>query len=459
MLLASLLLFACHVCIQIIYMFYPLFAVNKKEKLPILPYQKGISIIIPAYNEEKIILNCLEGIVKLNYDKYEVIIVNDGSTDRTLQLLENHLQLKPDIHTAPALKIPHQPIKDIYCSRLLPKVKVIDKKNGGKADALNAGTEYSKYQIVVTLDADSVLDPNSLHAINTTFEDEKIAAAGGMVQIRQGFKGKLPLLQPHFQLKGLVRYQILQYLSDFHLHKLTQSKINTMSVIAGAFGAFRKQVLFDVDGYRKTVGEDMDITLKIHLLLKSNPKYKGKRLKFVPHAICYTECPEAFTDLLQQRIRWQKGFLDCILHYKNKYFRKLGFRISFFFLFESFFLGTINAFPTAILPVIILLSTENYMVALALLSISVFLSFYRSIITLIVIHRYGIHYTTNQLTKFVLFLLLEIFTYKLLGLVFVIAGTFMYFKNKDSWYVSKRIGDKSVPFETTENALPDNQAV
>ena len=192
------------------------------------------------------------------------------------------------------------------------------------------------------MDADSVLEPNALAAMNTAFEDEKVIAAGGMVQISQGYNGSYLMPKPVFNVSGIIRYQIIQYLTDFYLHKTTQSKLKSITVIAGAFGAFRRYALFDVKGYRKTVGEDLDITLRMQNLVKK--KYKNYKLLFVPYAICFTECPSTFKSLFNQRIRWQKGFLDCVIHFRKSFFIRLGFPVSTYLLLDSLILGNYKCF-------------------------------------------------------------------------------------------------------------------
>ncbi|SER68015.1 Glycosyltransferase, catalytic subunit of cellulose synthase and poly-beta-1,6-N-acetylglucosamine synthase [Gracilibacillus ureilyticus] len=443
MLMATLIVFGLYVMIQIAYLFYPLFSVKKSENSVRLDKEKGISVIIPAFNEEQIILNSLQGIINLKYSNYEVIFVNDGSSDNTLSLLHSHLDLQP-VELVPASKISHNEINQIYQSGISPKIYLIDKENGGKADALNAGIEYASKELIVTLDADSMLDPLSLCEVNSAFQKETVIAGGGLVQITQGFTGNFLYLRPSFKTKGIIRYQILQYLTAFYLHKMTQSKLKSIIVIAGAFGAFRKQVLFDVNGYRKTVGEDMDITLKIHRLIKTTRKYRKSTLAFIPRAICYTECPSTLKELVQQRIRWQKGFIDCVIHFRRDFFQKLGFRVSFMLLFEYLLLGTLNAFPTAMIPIMLLIYPDNYMVAVALFSTTAFLSIYQGFITLIVAARFGSKYSFKQLIKVLLFIPVETITYRLLGLVFVISGTIMYMVNKNSWHVTKRTGQNTV---------------
>ncbi|MFA9558161.1 glycosyltransferase [Evansella sp. AB-rgal1] len=434
----TLILFLIYIFFQLLYIFVPLFSIKDKKKREEVEKEKGISILVPAYNEEKVILNCLQGIVNINYKNYEAIFINDGSSDETLDLLKHHLQLEPTFRKLAAVKIPHEAIIDIYESKLFPKIFVIDKKNGGKADALNAGIEYARKELVITLDADSILEPHSLQVMNTEFEDKQVLAAGGMVQIGQGFKGNFLLPEPTFITSGIIRFQIVQYLTAFYLHKFTQMKAKSITVIAGAFGAFRKDILFEIDGFRKTVGEDMDITLRIQRLIKM--KYRDCKLIFVPEAICYTECPATYRDLFNQRIRWQKAFMDCVVTYKSSFFTKLGFRLSIFFLIEAFLLGTLCAFPIVFIPIMLLMNSDHYMIVLGFLTATFVLGIYQSYTTMIVSNRLGLNYNKPDYLKIAIFIPIEVLTYRLLGLAFVISGTTMYFINKDKWNVATRVG-------------------
>ncbi|MBM7095636.1 glycosyltransferase family 2 protein [Bacillus sp. H-16] len=437
MMILTLSLFSIFIVFQILYIFVPLYLVKEKREFIKTSEEKRISILIPAFNEEKIIMNCIEGIHHLDYSNYEVIIINDGSVDQTKELLINKLKMKRVIKSSDE-SLSYNLIKGLYKSAVYPKIYMIDKENGGKADALNAGIDHSESEIVITLDADSVLESNSLNVINTRFDDQHIMAAGGMVQIGQGFYGDLKNLQPTFYTKGLIKYQIIQYLTDFYLHRLTQTKFQSMTIIAGAFGVFRKNILLEVNGYRKTVGEDMDITLRCLSLKKE--KYKKHKLVFIPEAICYTECPSSFIDLFKQRIRWQKAFLDCILNYKTAFFKKLGWAPSIYLLFDSFILGTINAFFTIFVCVILVVTQGNYMVALAFLSVTFLLAVYRSVTAMVISRRFGLAYSRKDYFKISCFILYEIITYRLLGLVFVTVGTIMYVKNKEGWDASRRNG-------------------
>lgn len=436
-------LFVLFIVFQIIYIFIPVFSVNKQKPFKNSLVEQPISVLIPAYNEENIILNCLEGILQVNYRNFEVMIINDGSTDRTLDFLHNQLELEY-MERSKSNIIPHEEVEAFYQSKRYPHIFVIDKKNGGKADALNTGIEFSKNEIIITLDADSVLDRNALHAINSAFNDRRVIAAGGMVHIAQGFRDIYAKPSPTFAVSGILKYQIIHYLTAFYLHKFTQTKMKSITVIAGAFGAFKRYALMEVKGYRRTVGDDMDITLKMQQLIAT--KYKTYKMIFVPHAICYTECPSTFRDLFRQRIRWQKAFIDCVLHYKTSFFRKINITPSLYLLLDSLLLGTLNAFIMIHIPFTFILSNE-YMIPLGLFTMAFFLAGYQSIAAILVSRRFGLNYSKLDYLRITLFIPIEILTYRLLGILFVITGTIMYFRNKEEWSVSRRVGSDNKKYE------------
>lgn len=454
MLLAGIALLCLFVGFQMLYIFIPLFSTVRKDAQRGEVDEEKLSVLVPAFNEETTILQCLEGIVQSKYENYEAIFIVDGATDRTLQVLCEKL-MAVKVEKFPVNDLAHAVVNECYQSTLYPQIFVLDKENGGKADALNAGIAYAESEVVITLDADSVLADDALAQMNCCFQNDKVLAAGGMVKISQGFEKVKNHLKPVFNLPGIIRFQIVQYLTDFYLHKITQAKLKSITVISGAFGAFRTKALLEVGGYRKTIGEDLDITLKMHeLVCKKYPKHK---LTFVPEAICYTECPSSFKDLFSQRIRWQKGFIDCVLHFKSSFFIKFGLSVSMFLLVDSLILGTLNAFLTITLPLIILL-TPHYKITFLFLVITLLIALYRSLTMLIVSHRFGHKYSIKHFMKLLLFIPFEIVTYRLLGLLFVTVGTILYVKNREGWNPIKRIGANTVLLMETELATNKKSA-
>ncbi|MDF2633653.1 MAG: glycosyl transferase family 2 [Pelosinus sp.] len=440
MLFITLMLFSIFVIFQLLYLFVPLIKfIRVQPKIIEMQEQEPITILVPAFNEENIILSCLDGILQLNYANYEVIIINDGSTDNTLSILKRNLQLVPTIITKANL-LQHSPIINCYRSSLFPRILVIDKINGGKADSLNAGIEYTSNEIIVTLDADCFLQSQAFHAINSIFRNKNIVAAGGVVLIIQGMINDNTVPSSTFNVPGLIKYQIVQYLTAFYLHKFTQAKFNAITVISGAFGIFRKSALNEINGYRNTIGEDMDITLRIHQLIRT--RYTENKIVFIPEAVCYTECPGDFKDLFRQRLRWQKAFVDCIITYWNNLFCKFGFGISIYLFFDSLLLGTVSAFYTIIFLLTLMFDYADPFFALILISISVILGASQSIVSLIISQQFGYSYSWVDYTRYYLFSLIEVLSFRLLGLAFCTLGTIMYFFNKHEWNKVTRSGEK-----------------
>lgn len=432
----SLCLFGTFVLFHLLYMFIPLY--TSRAKLRIYPIkEKGMSILIPAYNETLVIENCLQGIFNVYYKNFEILFINDGSTDTTLATLDKNLSLKKSPRPKQSL-LNQRKVRGIYRSEKHSNIWVIDQDNGGKADALNTGIDFAKEEIIITLDADSIIESKALKEINRTFSDDSIVAAGGLVNIVQGFRRSGEKLIPSFKLPGLIRYQVVQYLNAFYLHKTTQSKLGAITVIAGAFGAFRKSVLIQAKGYRKTVGEDMDITLRIQELIGT--VLKRKRIVFVPEAVCYTECPSSFKSLYRQRIRWQKAFVDCVITYRRSLYRKMNFRISTYLFLDSLVLGTLCAYPTLIVPIIVLLTMNHLKLSLILILMSFSLAIMQDIATILVSRRFSHLYRLKDQVSLLLFLPIEVIFYRLTGLFFVAIGTILYFFNKDGWSRSERIG-------------------
>ncbi|MFC7371128.1 glycosyltransferase [Fictibacillus iocasae] len=433
----SLFIFLAFVGFQTLYILIPLFKNEKKNRLP-SAVKHRFSVLVPAYNEEKVIGHCVFGFRQLNYEHAELIIINDGSTDNTMDYLRVLLDLEA-VSQPFSQKLPHEIIRGYYRSSKFSNVYVIDKYNGGKADSLNAGINFSQHDLVVTLDADSILAPDSLMEMNENFQDEKVIACGGNVLITQGFSGgSLRELRPTFNINGVIRFQFLQYLTAFYLHKRAQAALGAITVIAGAFGAFRREVLFQIGGFRKTIGEDMDITLKLHKRIKENNQ--NERIAFEPHAICYTECPGTLKDMFKQRVRWQKAFIDCLFYYKDCYFRKFTARFSIFFLIDQFIIGTLNAFPVVIAP-FVLLFYKSHFILLVLLGLgAVFLFTYQSLTTIVVSSMHGVVFRKRDIVKILAFLPFEIFIFRMINLSFVVYGTLSYFGKPKTWDKMERTG-------------------
>lgn len=298
-----------------------------------------ISVLVPAYNEESTIVNNINSLLSLNYPFYEVIVINDGSKDNTFKNIVEAYNLN-EISQPIRYLINTKKVRGIYKNLDIPKLTLVDKENGGKADALNVGINLSKYPIFTSIDADSMLESDSLVRVIMPFiEDKLTVAVGGIVRIINGSKikdGKVEVIGlPH---NRLAMFQIVEYLRAFLTGRMGWNALGCLLIISGAFGAFRKDVVVQVGGYSSsTIGEDMELVVKIHRSLRKNKiKYK---IKFIPDPVCWTQAPENIKDLRVQRRRWQIGLMDSLFRHKelllNPKYGIIGlFGVPYFWIFE-----------------------------------------------------------------------------------------------------------------------------
>lgn len=275
-------------------------------------YEPPISILVPAYNEAGTIASSIRSLLQLSYSEFEIIVMNDGSSDETLEVLIREFDLIPFPEAyRPRLKT--KPIKAIFNSNRHPNLRVVDKENGGKADALNVGINCSRYPLFCGVDADSVLQRDSLRRVVAPFlEDPTTVAAGGTIRIangcrvRGGFLEKIDLPD-----HPLALFQIVEYLRAFLFGRLGWSPMNALLIISGAFGLFYKERVIKAGGYRTdTIGEDMELVVRLHRELRREGR--PYRITFVPDPICWTEAPEDLKTLKNQRIRWQRGLAESL---------------------------------------------------------------------------------------------------------------------------------------------------
>jgi cellulose synthase/poly-beta-1,6-N-acetylglucosamine synthase-like glycosyltransferase len=285
------------------------------EDVPYLGIEPPISLIVPGYNEEATIRTSVRSMLQLQYPDFEVVVVNDGSSDRTLQVLTEEFELQP--HPAPLRRqVEHKPIRGVYRSLRHANLRVIDKENGGKADALNAGINASRHPLFCAVDADSILQRDSLLRVVQPFlEDERTVAAGGTVRIANGsqVRGGF-LVRAGLPENWVARFQIVEYLRAFLFGRLGWSPLNAVLIISGAFGLFDRRRVIEVGGYRSdTVGEDMELVVHLHRHMRD--QRIPYRITYVPDPICWTEAPEDLGTLGRQRSRWQRGLSESLVRH------------------------------------------------------------------------------------------------------------------------------------------------
>lgn len=281
-----------------------------------------ISIIVPAHNESMVVLESLQSFLSLSYPLYEVILVNDGSKDDTLEKVLTTYSLKKSPYPV-RIQVPCATIRGVYRNPKYPNLVVVDKESAGyKADASNAGINVSRYPYFVGIDADCLLDEDSLTWISRSFmADHTTKAVGGMIQLSNGtlLKDGRIVNMGALPKSKLARFQIVEYLRCFLVGRMFWSEINALMIISGAFGAFEKETAIAVGGYsEKTAGEDMELVVKIHRYMRTKKeKYK---IAFSPHAICWTQAPETSRDFMRQRRRWTVGNMQVIHRHKDLLF-------------------------------------------------------------------------------------------------------------------------------------------
>lgn len=285
-------------------------------------YEPPISIIVPAFNEAGTIASSVASLLQLSYPEYEIVVVDDGSRDETLDELIRSFSLEP-FPEAYRARLLTRPVKAIYHSRKHPGLRVVTKENGGKADALNAGINCSRYPLICGVDADSILQRDSLQKVVQPFlEDPRTVAAGGTIRIANGCKVRGGFLTSvGLPDNFLALLQIVEYLRAFLFGRLGWSPMNALLIISGAFGLFYKERVILAGGYRSdTVGEDMELVVRLHrMLIEEKRDY---RITFVPDPICWTEAPEDLGTLRNQRIRWQRGLAESLAANRSLLFKR-----------------------------------------------------------------------------------------------------------------------------------------
>jgi cellulose synthase/poly-beta-1,6-N-acetylglucosamine synthase-like glycosyltransferase len=278
--------------------------------------EPGISIVVPAYNEAATIAASVRSLLQLDYPDFEVIVCNDGSKDDTLEVLRREFGLQP-FPDAYRVSLPVQPVRALYRTPDHPRLRVVDKANGGRSDAVNAAINAAQRGLICIVDADSVLQRDSLRRIVRPFmQDARVVACGGTVRISNGCRISQGFIEEiDVPRNWLARIQVVEYLRGFLYGRLGWTLLNALPLISGAFGLFRRQAVVEAGGLSVgTIGEDMELVLRLHRLCRARRARGGPdyRIVFVPDAVCWTEAPEELPVLRSQRTRWQRGLMESL---------------------------------------------------------------------------------------------------------------------------------------------------
>jgi cellulose synthase/poly-beta-1,6-N-acetylglucosamine synthase-like glycosyltransferase len=303
-------------------------------------FYKPVSILVPAHNEEAGIVPSIRSMLSLHYPEFEVVVANDGSTDATLDRLVDAFALVevPQIYRR---RLEAKGVHRVFRSLRHPNLTVVDKENGGRADALNAAVNLARYPLICSVDADSLLDAEALLRASRLFlEDDTVVAVGGTVRPLNGAvvrDGRV--VEVNLPKRWLERFQVLEYARAFFTGRSGWSKFGALLIISGAFGVFHREAVIEVGGYATdTVTEDLELVMRFHQRYRR--ERRRYRIIFQPDPICWTEVPSDMHTLRQQRNRWHRGLWETLWRYRgmllNPRYGKVGMLgVPYFWLFEA----------------------------------------------------------------------------------------------------------------------------
>ena len=407
-------------------------------------YYFPISILVPAYNEEVTIVDSIKSLLELDYNLYEIIIIDDGSKDNTLNvLLEEFPFVKVDRPIRRSLKCKQQ--KTIYETKVGNiKLTLISKENGGKSDSLNMGINASQFPYFVCVDADSMLQIDSLEKIiQPVLEDESIVAVGGLIRVAQCVEMENGIVN-NYKLPNnpIISMQAVEYDRSFLASRILMDQFNGNLIISGAFGLFKKDIVIACGGYdSSTLGEDMELVLKLHVFCRNNNR--DYSIDYEPDAICWSQAPASLQDLIKQRRRWYLGLFQCMTKYyrvfANLRFGLVSYISYMYYLFFELFSPIIEVLGiiTMILAWCLGILNIKFMIEFLLLY-----SLYGAVLTITAffqrIYTQNVKISFLDIIKAVFICILENMFFRYVLSFVRVTAFFGYKKNKNRWELIKR---------------------
>ncbi|MEG9328444.1 glycosyltransferase family 2 protein [Salinimicrobium catena] len=419
-----------------------------------------LSLIAPAYNEERTIQENVQSLLSLNYNNYEVIIVNDGSKDNTLDYMVKTYDLEP-IFIEVQETLQTKPVKQVYKSRnpAFKKLTVIDKINGGKADALNVGINYSKHPYVVCIDVDCILEKDALLTLAKPYlelSDTRVIATGGVLRIANScVSDGGRLVEVNAPKKMMPRIQVLEYLRAFLLGRMAWSKLDGLLLISGAFGMFDKEIAIKAGGYNpNTVGEDMELVVRMRrYMIENDLSYS---VFYIPDPICWTEAPEDVSVFTKQRSRWTRGTMETLWAHRkmflNPRYKVLGvISIPYWTFFE--YLAPLIEVAGILLTGYLIISKLISWPLFTILGVLVYV--FSVAITFLALlteeFTYSQYSHNKDLKRLILGALLEPFIFHPITIYAALKGNWEKLRGKNSWGEMKRSGFKTKSLPTTSS--------
>jgi len=414
-----------------------------------------ISICVPAYNEASVIVDSVRSMLALRYAEHEVVLTNDGSTDETLEMLAAAFDMhRVDQPQHP--RLPTQRVRGVWRSRTHSGLVVIDKENGGRADALNSSINFARYPLVCCVDADSLLERDALLTVVRPFIErpDRTVGAGGIIRVANGCE----ITRGHVTAVGLPRkllpmFQTVEYLRAFTAARTGWSMVNGLLIISGAFGLFRKDAVIDVGGFAAdSIGEDFELCMRLHKRMRDLKR--PYHLAFVPDPVCWTQAPDQLGQLGGQRDRWHRGLTDTLVRHRrmigNPRYGAVGLlSLPFFVAFE--FLGAFIEIAGYIaVPLSFGLGYLNLVGALAFFALAVLAGICLSLSALLLEDMAFRRFVEwRDFRRLVSFAMLENFGYRQLMTFYRVRGFWSYVRGNHSWGTIDRTSF------TTDGLAPD----
>lgn len=409
------------------------------------PETPPVSILIPAHNEENVIIRTVKSALSMNYPFFDVIVINDDSTDNTLLNLINTFNLiKIDVVYRNILKTNR--VRGFYYNSAFPNLLVIDKEKGGKADALNCGINASKNPYFCSVDADSVLEKDALIRLMTAIMESTtpVVACGGVVRILNGVEMKNgEITEIKLPKCHLVMFQIVEYLRAFLFGRVGWDAVNSILILSGTFSLFNKATVIAVGGYNiKHVSEDMELIVKLHRYHRKHRK--PYRIKFISDPICWSEVPNNLKMLGRQRRRWHIGLMQSIMEHRgiifNPRYGSLGLLIFPYYLFFEMMGPIVELVGYIIVPLSFIFGIINidYFILFLILAIcyGIFLSTIGIFLEELTYKRYP---KWSDLFKLLIFGIFENFGYRQINSFWRFQAIFRYIFRIKKWeYVEKK---------------------
>ncbi|MDQ2695509.1 MAG: glycosyltransferase family 2 protein [Pseudomonadota bacterium] len=404
-----------------------------------------ISMLAPAYNEAATIADSVRALLLLHYSNLEVVVINDGSRDATLAVLKERFELRP-VHPIFRRQIETRPIRGLYRSASHPSLLVVDKENGGKADALNAGLQQATGDLVCAIDADTLIEPDALlRMVRPFLLRDDVAAAGGTIRVvNQSVVRDGRVVEARVPGRALAGLQTVEYLRAFLFGRLGWNWLGGNLIISGAFGLFRREPVIAAGGYaHDSVGEDMELVLRLRR--HGYEARAPRRVDFIPDPIAWTEVPETLRGLGRQRDRWHRGLADALWRHRrvlfNPRYGALGLVVYPYFLFVELLAPVVEALGLLGLAIGLPAGVVNVPFAvlffLAAYGYGLLLSALSLLLDELGFHRYG-----RMRDRFLLLLwaLLENLGYRQLTVFWRLRGLVRFLRRRTEWGVMERRG-------------------